>query len=165
MTEELADRGAGTGAHAAFADGVRGSCRGGGFAHRDVGVNVGFADAEIEQDGAGDDGDVLAAEGVADFATGQVAAHAGGGFQAEGAAAGEQDAVHLVGHVAGAEGVDLLGAAGAAADIDAAHGALFAENRGAAGDRVEIGNVPDANSGNICKSFHGWRFNLYGSIG
>ncbi len=73
--------------------------------------------------------------------------------------------MHLIGDVAGAESVDLLGAAGAAADIDAAHGALFAENGGAAGDRVEVGNVPHANSGNIGKSFHGWRFNLYGSIG
>ena len=43
---------------------------------------------------------MLAAEGVADLACGEVAAHAGGGFQAEGAAAGEQDAVDLIGDVA-----------------------------------------------------------------
>ena len=110
-------------------------------------------------------GNVLAAERVADFAIGQIAPHAGGRFQAEGAAAGEQDAVHLIGHVAGAERVDLLGAAGAAADIHAAHSALLAQNRGAAGDRVEVRNVTHANARNVGKSFHGWRFNLYGSIG
>ena len=62
--------------------------------------------------------------------------------------------MHLVGHVAGTEGVDLLRAAGAAADVDAAHGALLAQNGGAAGDRLEVGNVADADSGDVGKSFH-----------
>ena len=77
---------------------------------------------------------MLAAEGVADLTSGEVAPHAGGGFQAEGAAAGEQDAVDLIGDVPGTEGVDLLRAAGGAADVDAADGALLAQDRGAAGD-------------------------------
>ncbi len=139
---------------------IGGGCRGGGFAHGGVGVHVRLADAEIEEDGAGHDRDVLAAEGVAHFTSGQVAAHTGGGFQAEGAAAGQQDAVDLIGDVAGAEGVDLLRAAGASADIDAADGALLAQNGSAAGDGAEIGDVPDANSGNIGKSFHGCAFSV-----
>ena len=100
--EEFADGGAGARADTAFLHRVVGGRCGGCLAHGDVGMHVGLADAEIEQDGAGHDGDVLAAEGVAHLAAGQVAAHAGGGFQAEGAAAGQQDAVHPIGDVAGA---------------------------------------------------------------
>ena len=103
---------------------------------------------------------MLAAEGEAHLAAGQVTAHAGGGFQAEGAAAGQQDAVHAVRDVAGAERIDFLRAGGAAADIDAAHGALLAEDGGATGDGVKIGNVANANSRDVCKSLHRWVFRV-----
>jgi phospholipid/cholesterol/gamma-HCH transport system permease protein len=55
----------------------------------------------------------------------------------------------------------IFGAAGGAAYIDAAYRALFAQNGGASGDRIEVGNVAYANAWNIRKSLH-W---LYGSIG
>src|SRR5450759_417900 len=69
-------------------------------------------------------------------------------------AAGEQYALRPIGDVAGAEGVDFLRAAGAAADIDAAHGALLAEDGGAAGNGVKIGDVAGANPGDVGNSLH-----------
>ena len=71
----------------------------------------------------------------------------------------------LIGDVSGAEGIDLLRAAGASADVDAADGPLLAQDGSAAGDGAEIGDVSDADPGNIGKSFHGFAFTFYGSIG
>jgi hypothetical protein len=87
----------------------------------------------------------------------QIAPHAGRRFQPERAAAGQQNAVDLRGHVAGIEHRRLLGAAGGSADIDSAHRALRTENRGAAGDRLKVRNVAHANAGNIGEALHGWR--------
>ena len=91
---------------------------------------------------------------IAHLAARQVAAHAGRRFQPESAPAGQQNAVHLIGDVAGTEGVDLLRAAGAAAYVHASHGALLAQDGGASGDRVKVREVPDANSRDVGKSFH-----------
>ena len=104
---------------------------------------------------------MLAAEGEPDAAPRQVAPHAGSRFQSECAAAGQQDGVDAIGHVGRIEGGRFLGSAGRAANVHSAHGALLAENRRAAGERLVIGDVADANAGNISETLHG----LYGSIG
>src|SRR5206468_1243048 len=145
--EKLSDGGAGARSDAAFFHSFGSGRRGRGYAHGDIRMHARLADGEIEQDRRGNDGNVLAAESEAHFARRQVAAHTRGGFQSEGAAAGQQNAVHLVGDVAGAKHVDLLRAAGAAADVHAAHRARFAENRRAAGERFEIGDVTHADAG------------------
>ena len=41
------------------------------------------------------------------------------------------------------------------APVGAPDGSLFAQDSSTSGDRAEIGDVPDANPGNIGKSFHG----------
>ena len=56
----------------------------------------------------------------------------------------------------------FLRAAGCTANIHAAHGSGLAQDGGASGERLVIGDVPDANSGNVGKSFHRY---TYGSIG
>ena len=75
-------------------------------------------------------------------------------FQPESAPAGQQNSMHLIGDVAGTEGIDLLRAAGAAAYVHAAYSALLAQDGGASGDRVKVREVPDANSRDVGKSFH-----------
>ena len=67
--------------------------------------------------------------------------------------------------VAGVERGDLLRAAGRAADVHSAHRALLAQDGRAAGDRLVVRDVPDANARDIGKSFHRWVYCLYGSIG
>jgi len=64
--------------------------------------------------------------------------------------------------MAGIERRDLLGAGRGAANV---HSALLAENRRAARDRAVVGDVPDPDSGNVCKSFHPFDLRFYGSIG
>jgi len=85
---------------------------------------------------------VLAAEGEPDAAPRQVAPHAGSRFQSECAAAGQQDGVDAIGHVGRIEGGRFLGSAGRAANVHSAHGALLAENRRAAGERLVIETWP-----------------------
>ena len=113
-----------------------------------------LADSEVEQNRPGHDGNMLAAEGVADLLTREVAPHAGRRFESEGTAARQQDSVHLIGDMARTQGVHFLRAASAAPDIDASHGAAVAQDRGAPGDRLEIGNVAGADSRDVGKSFH-----------
>ena len=98
----------------------------------------------------------LAAEDESfDLVVRQVAPHAAGGLQSERTAMpARRDGVNTVRNVAGTESFDVLRAAGAAADIDAAHGASLAENGGTAGGRLEIRDVSDANSGDIGEAFH-----------
>ena len=62
----------------------------------------------------------------------------------------------IIGHVAGLQGVDLLGARGTASQVGASDRALFAKDGGAAGDALEIGDVADQDTGNICESLHGF---------
>jgi phospholipid/cholesterol/gamma-HCH transport system permease protein len=64
--------------------------------------------------------------------------------------------MHLIGDMTGAQHVDFLRAAGAAADVHSAHCALLAKDRRTSRNRFEIRDMPDANSENIGKSFHGW---------
>src|SRR5258706_10376783 len=53
------------------------------------------------------------------------------------------------------ESRDLLRAAGRAAYIHAGHGALLEQDGGAAGDRIEIGDMPDTYAYDVGESLHG----------
>jgi hypothetical protein len=118
------------------------------------------ADAKVEEDGGGHQGNVRAAECKSHFTIRQVAPDTGRGFEAKGAAPRQRDAVYAIGHVQRAEGVDLLCAAGAAANIHARDGALLAQNRGATGDGFEIRDMTDADARNVRQALH----DPYGSI-
>src|SRR5438046_7399861 len=97
---------------------------------------------------------MLAPEAESDSAVGEITAYASGRFQTEGAAAGQQDSVHLVADVKWTEGIDLLRPRGRTTNIHAAHGPLLAQDGGAAGDRLIIRDMADANAGDVGKSFH-----------
>jgi len=162
---DLADGGPGTGAHASFHHGGIGGCRRGGFAHGQSGPHAGLADSQVVQDRRRNNRNFGRASVEADAFVFQVAAHAGGRFQSKGAAAGQQDAMNLFGHVARTEGVDFFGAGCRPANVHSRHSSRLAQDGGAAGDGVEVGNVSDADSGDVGKSFHGRLFQFAGCIG
>ena len=62
--------------------------------------------------------------------------------------------MHLVADVKWTEGIDLLRPRGGTANIHAAHPSLLAQNGGAAGDRLKVRDMADANAGDVGKSFH-----------
>ncbi len=154
-TEELANGGAGARANRAFGDGPGGSRGGGGFAHFAGRANVGFADAEVIENRGRHDRHAGEAGGEADAFLFQKTADAGGRLEPEGAAAGQEDGVHDRRNVPRAHGFEFLGAAGAALDRGAGDGAALAQNGGAAGECVEIGNMTHADAVDVGKPV-GW---------
>ena len=152
--EQLADAGAGAGADVAL--GRRRARRGlaGGVAGGGVGADRGIADPEIEQDRRRHDRHrhraavrLLRPDGDADAALVEPAHHAAGGVEAEGAAAGEQDGVHLLDRVERRQQLGLARAGRGAADVDAADRAALGEDDGAAGRPARIGEVADREAG------------------
>ena len=109
--------------------------------------SVGAAEGEVDEDGAGDDGDDAGGDREAAAALLQPAHDAAGGVQAEGAAAAEKDGVDAVDEVAGAEEVGLAGAGGAAAHVGGGDGAVGAEDDCAAGGGLPVGPVTDLEAG------------------
>src|SRR4051794_29109472 len=57
-------------------------------------------------------------------------------------------------HVAGIERGRLLSPRGRTPNIETSDRARFADDCGASGNRLIVGNVSDANSGDVGKSFH-----------
>jgi phospholipid/cholesterol/gamma-HCH transport system permease protein len=152
--EDFADGGAGARAHAPFLHRFGGSSGRRRFAHRQVGANPCLADRQIEQDGRGNDGHFGHAGIETHAAMLQVTPHATGGFQAESAAAGQQNAMNPAGHVTRVERGSLLGAAGGTADVHPGHGSLFTKDYSASGESVEIRYMTDAQPRDVSKSFH-----------
>ncbi len=163
--QDLTDRSAGARTHTAFFHRIGGSSGRRRFAHRQVGPDPCFADRQIEKDRSGNDGHFSHAGVEAHPAMFQVAPDAAGGFQAEGAAAGQKNAMNLVRNMTRFERGSLLGAAGGSADIHPGHGSLFTEDNGTSRDGVEIRYVTDAQSHDVSKSFHGGGFMVASEFG
>ena len=101
------------------------------MAHRAIGPRaVGSPSAEVVEDGAGHVGHHGLARGEADAALLEVAHHAPDRLEAEGAAAGQDDAVERGHEVTRVEELEAVHAGRPAADLDAAH-----RGRVAAGSR------------------------------
>ena len=66
----------------------------------------------------------------------------------------EEDINILISDRIAQEGIDLLRPRGGTANIHAAHGALLAQDGRAAGDRLIVRDMADANAGDVGKSFH-----------
>jgi hypothetical protein len=105
----------------------------------------GAPDAEVEEDGGGDDGDGVAAERDADLSFGQFIHHPSGGGEAERGAAGENDRMYLLDGVFRPKEVGFSCAWSRATDIDAADGARGTEYDGAASGGAAVGPMTDAN--------------------
>ena len=75
--------------------------------------------------------------------------HAAGGIEAERAAAGQQQRVHLVDEVARHQQIGLARAGCRAAHVDAAGDAGFAQHHRAAGGPARVGVVADLQAGDV----------------
>ena len=105
------------------------------------------ADAEIEQDRGRHDRDARRPGGPADVVLLEPAHGAGGGVEAERAAAGEDDRVHLVDHVERVQQIRFARARRAAALRDAADRVAVDENHRAAGRALGEREVADLDAG------------------
>src|SRR6185437_4329828 len=105
--------------------------------------------SEVIQDGRRNQRDSRGAGVEANSFMFQEAAHPRGSFQAERAAASENDRVNAFGKMRRAEQSEFFGTGGGAADIDACRGAALHQNRRAAGEAVVIRNVAYQNAADV----------------
>ena len=122
--------------------------RAGGIAHRGIWAHVAATNRQVEDNRRWDNRHQMPrSRAVADAVLFQIAHSAVGRRQPVSAAAGEHHSIDDFDAAQRIEQRDLAGAGSAAAHIHAADGIRRAENRGAAGDRLEIGRMTDANTG------------------
>ncbi|GAA3058910.1 hypothetical protein GCM10020000_47220 [Streptomyces olivoverticillatus] len=144
----------------------RGAGRGLGRLAAERGARAGppvAAAAEVEEGGGGYDRHDLGrvrADPEAAARVLQPGHDAGGGVQAEGAAAGEDDGFHALDQIAGVEGIGLAGARAAAAHVHGGGGAAgVREDHGGAGQGPLPGQLrmPDAQTADVGERVQGAR--------
>ena len=153
--EQLADRGAGAGADVALGERIARRRFARGVAGGGIGADARVADPEIEQDRRRNDRhderrrDAIdgRADRRADAALVEPAHHAARRVEAEGAAAGEHDRVHLVDRVDRIEQLGLARPGRRAAHVDAGDGAVAGDHDRAAGRPARVGEVADLEAG------------------
>jgi hypothetical protein len=115
-----------------------------------IGVRVGVADAQVEQDRRRHDRHRTHARGEADPALGEPTHHAIGRRQPERRATGQADGVDPLDERRRAQEIRLTRARCRSADIDAGDRALVrSQDHRAAGPSFRIGPVADADAGNV----------------
>ena len=128
----------------------------GGVAGGGIGADARVADPEVEQDRRRNDrhderrsADAIGgrADRRADAALVEPAHHAARGVEAEGAAAGEHDRMHLVDRVDRIEQLGLARPGRRAAHVDAGDGAVAGDHDRAAGRPARVGEVADLEAG------------------
>ena len=147
---ELADRASG-----ARTDVPPGERRGSAVERRGAGVapvsgrraHAGVAACEVEQARARDDRHARDADVEADPTPLELLGDAARGGEAEGAAAREHDRVEHLDGLLGAQEVGLARGGRPAADVDAAHGAVGADDDRAAGSGLRVGGVCGKDAG------------------
>ena len=144
---DLAHGGAGAGSHIPLGHGTgRGGGRG-AVAHGAVGARAVIARAQVVKDGAGHVRHDRLAGLEADAPLLEVLHHAPDGLEAEGAAAGQHDAVGGRHQVTRVEELKPVDARGPAPDLDATHGGPVGEQHRAAGEPGCVGDVAHADAG------------------
>ena len=105
--------------------------------------------AQVENDGRGNDGHDSCAHLETEAPLLKVAHDAGRGVESERAASAQEYGVHLLDEVAGAHEVGLASAGGGAANVHAGDGALGAEHDCTAGGGLTVGEVPYTDAGYV----------------
>ena len=122
------------------------SVHAGGVAHGGIGAGGAVAQPQVEDAGLTDQRDGGVEDVVAHVVLLQVAHDAGGGVQAEGGAAGEDEGVEGIGVGQGREQAGFPGGGAAAADVDAAGVGAVEEDDGDAGHGLFVLGVAEADA-------------------
>lgn len=117
-------------------------------------MRVAFADAEVVKYCARHQRDRGTRQVISDAFVFQESPDPRCRFESECAASGKRDAMNALREMQRTEEIEFLCAACRTAYISATNGPVFAQDGGAAGDAVVIGNVAHQNARNVGKAFH-----------